>query len=545
MREGKIVTNNLSSERSRGQQRPRAWLLILAILGTPVALLLSLPPWNMWPLAFVALVPFLALIRDQRFENRHIFWTGTLSGALYWAVLYHMFFANIPYPWLQITAWIVWPVAIAIYLLLALLFGLTWGVYPLLVRRLAEQAPRWPLLWFSAGWVVLELVRSGLNWQVTWGMALGYHLPPETLFGQWASVGSVSLVSFGLVFTNWLIADLQGLTSLQRTQILPRLQPIVFFGLIWGVSGWLLLGWLDRERSQAPLITGVAVQTSQAAKTDFLESFRYDRLLHDVQEQPLAEGTDQRLIVLPEVAYGIDPAQNQQMTSRPSQLVYADKGTFLAANGQKIRPNSTLVAGFVDTTDTQSWKNGAGVVSRDGPASLVYKTNLFPFGEYLPLRNLWPELVRRFYRYTPSPVRLAPTTPLGQISLLFCNELYLPTLAARDVSQGAGVLTMLSSNFDVGTPWYAAWQQRAAAYRAVETWRSVILATDQGRAAVISPRGDIQAEVVHRTSGTATAAIPHMFSQSPWVALQVFWKIIAAAVFMAIVSRLSLKKAAR
>ena len=496
-------------------------------------LILALPPVNRWALSFAALVPFFLLIRSPALSTRRLFWVGTGIGALYWAGLYHMFFVNVPYPWLQIAPWLIWILAILIFLILALLAGLTWGVYPIFARRVLAKKLRWPYLWLAAGWVALEIARTFLFWNISWGMTIGYSLPPAGVFGQLASLGSVFIIGFGLVVINWFLTDL--VTTLRQSQslafrpLIPNLTKLALLLAVWVGSGLILGNWLAGQTAKSRVVRGVALQTSIVSKNEWLDGFRYDQLLFKAQAVQSEDSSQDRLIVLPEVSYGIDPSNSQQMTSRPSQFIYPDLGTFQTASVQKIAPNTTLVAGFVDTTDPAAWRNGAGIVSRDTGSSLAYKRRLFPFGEYLPLASLWPAAVRDFYRYAvPATNHDLAKTPVGSISVIFCNELFMPSLAARDAATGADVITILSSNFDVGTPWYALWQQRAAAYRAVETRRSVILAADQAQAAVIAPSGKILAEVAYKKDGFAAADIPLVTAKSPWVSLQLIWKILAA-----------------
>lgn len=506
------------------------------MFGTPLALILALPPWNLWPLALVALVPFFLLIQGPAVSTKKIFWVGTGAGALYWAVLYHMFFVNVPYPWLQIAPWIIWMVAILVFVLLALVVGLTWGLYAWAARRLIARAPRGLLFWLAALWVIFELIRSFLHWQVTWGMSLGYSLPPTTLLGSVASLGGIWLVALVLVLINWQLST--GLNTSPRKK--PGFGGQKFTGLIltlvvWLAAGWGLETWLGRSLYSGETITAVALQTSQTTSSLALDSFRYDQLLHQVNSLAPETPTSERVIVMPEVAYAVDPSSMQKMTSRPSQMVYPDLSTLAAATIQKIAPQTTLVAGFVDSSDDSAWQNGALVASRDIQPVFTYKRLLFPFGEYLPLEKIWPQQVRQFYRYqNPANNELA-STAFGPLSVLFCNEVFAPNAVARDVAVGAKLLTVLSSNFDVGTPWYAVWQQRAAAYRALETWRPLILATDQARAAVIDQTGTIRAEVALRTDGVAEAEIIVIDQKSPWVHAQPVWQVLVVIIFLVLV----------
>ena len=492
------------------------------VLGVPLALILTLPPFNFWPLAFVALVPLFRSLKNLTLPTSRLFWLATAIGAFYTMPLYHMFFVNLPYPWLRITPWLMWTVTILIFVVICLAVGLTWGVYALLARRLISRGVHFAPFWLTFAWVVFEVIRSFIFWNMTWGMAIGYTLPPEGLFGQIASLGGLWLVSFGIVLINWQMVE----ALATRPQTVPvdfrRWVPVLATLIIWLLIGVGLKTSLAHQVATASKIDAVAIQTSQVDGATPPDSLRYDKLLQTA-EQTTATLDQPQVIVLPEVAYGINPNHLQQMASRPSQLIYPDQQIFQAASLQKVTPNTTIVAGFVDTTDPLHWHNGAGIFSQTDNPIVVYKRRLMPFGEFLPLANLWPASIRQFYRYENPASSHSAATQFGTLSLLFCNEVFMPLLASQDVSHGSQLLAILSSDFDVATSWYALWQQRAAAYRAVETWRPVILATDQASAAVVDPGGKIVSHVTYQTNGIARAAVPQLFEMSPWVALRVDW----------------------
>ena len=73
----------------------------VAMTGT-LLLLLSFPPIDWWPLAWVALIPWLSLISVKKFEAPKPFRSIWFAGLIYWAL--QAYYISIPHPAL----WIAW-----------------------------------------------------------------------------------------------------------------------------------------------------------------------------------------------------------------------------------------------------------------------------------------------------------------------------------------------------------------------------------------------------------------------------------------------------
>ncbi len=129
--------------------RRRVTLILLGVLSA-VLLTASLPPFDQWYLAYVALVPWILLLSGPNRPRERVGWAA-LAGLLFWA-------GNLYWLW-----WI----TLAGYAALAVYLSAYWLVAALLVRGAIRR--RWPLwIVFPIVWVALEYARayviSGFPW---------------------------------------------------------------------------------------------------------------------------------------------------------------------------------------------------------------------------------------------------------------------------------------------------------------------------------------------------------------------------------------------
>lgn len=124
------------------------------------------------------------------------------------------------------------------------------------------------------------------------------------------------------------------------------------------------------------------------------------------------------------------------------------------------------------------------------------KEHLVPFGEYVPLGEWLPFIVK----LVPGQFEFRPgrdTAPLtsGNISmgLLICYEAIFPELAQNRVAMGANVLINISNDAWFGRSSAPLQHLHLAVIRAVEQNRAMVRATNTGISAFIGPDGGIRA----------------------------------------------------
>ncbi|HYG81736.1 MAG TPA: hypothetical protein VD861_15170, partial [Pyrinomonadaceae bacterium] len=165
----------------------------LALLSAAL-IIFSFPDFNLWPLAWVGLVPlFLAVAR--RPGRGRAFLLGLMTGAVYfYGSCYWLTHSMIRYG--GIPAWVAFLLLVPGALLL--------GVFPALCSMgLARAVARWggrALFAAPLMWVAMEWARLGVTGQL-WN-AVGYSQAYATPLIQSARWGGVYLVSFLIVLVN-------------------------------------------------------------------------------------------------------------------------------------------------------------------------------------------------------------------------------------------------------------------------------------------------------------------------------------------------------
>jgi apolipoprotein N-acyltransferase len=405
--------------------------LYLAAIGSGAMLYASFFPLNLGAMAWIALVPFLFLVRSQA-RPRHVYLAALTCGlAFYVPAIQWM---RVAHPAMYAT----WAI-LAIYSSLYLPLGL-W-----LTRRLDRGGV--PLLIsVPAVWVSLEYMRAhfptGFAWLEPLGIMhhigfgwyfLGYTQHDWAPLIQVADIAGVYGVSFLIALANtaiylWVSRALpsQALRSEDSTSRLthspprPILDTVVTGGLI---AAALVYGYLRLDHSgfesgpRVALLQSNLAQDVKMGDGDVVRKHMAE-LLFEAVHTPPNEFPD--LVVWPEttcdavwfdVEEGVDRNQlssDWQNEINISKLLaqsmigrrvdhFAPRlklGFDIFADGTTGRPTNQLLGmnGLELGMDGKTWKyNSAKFVGKDGrPGPRYDKMHLVPFGEYVPLRNTFP-----------------------------------------------------------------------------------------------------------------------------------------------------------
>src|SRR6266481_32267 len=166
-----------------------SWVIASALL-----LVLSFPDFELWPFAWVGLVPFLVIIA-RPLRGARAFMLGWLWGAIFfYGTCWWLTYPMIHYA--HISAWLAYPLLLLPIALVALFPAL----FSLLLSRLIDcfgpgAVLAAPLLWVSCEWARYEV--TGQLWN-----AIGYSQAFHPLLIQSARWGGVYAISFLLVLAN-------------------------------------------------------------------------------------------------------------------------------------------------------------------------------------------------------------------------------------------------------------------------------------------------------------------------------------------------------
>lgn len=448
---------------------------------------LAYPPLALRPLAWVALVPLLLVVRRSR-----------PTAAAGYGALYAVVGTCMTVDWLPrtVATYYQQPAAVGLGLFagVMLLTVVPWvaafaAVYGLLARRPSPLVP----FTAAAAWVAAELGRATVLSGNPW-VLLGYSQVGVDRVVQIADLAGVYGIGFVVAAVNAALAE--GIVGWRGDPRQRRAARAGAGGVALLLGATLFYGTLQVARAPtaaAPLSVGIVQANVDlgAQWRDELYGQNLDLLLRLTLESLRA--TQPALVVWPETA----------MT-----FFLEREPAYRAAIAHVLAPWSTeLVAGgvYVDGDgDGAAYFNSAFALASDGHILGRYdKQRLLPFAEYFP----WPrlDLLRRNFgrvrEFTPGGERPLLPTPAGPAGVLICNEALFGADAARRVRQGAAVLLNLSNDSWMNDEKFSGIAFDMSALRAVEQRRYLIRASTSGPSGIVDPYGRVTA----RTALTARA----------------------------------------
>ena len=486
-------------------------------------LVLAYPNFNLWPLAWVALVPFyLALTRLPRRRGEAVepaatkalrairwsnfmarrafvaepatlaspaaptggtrlprsnrgglgFWLGFtmfLTGVYWISELNGTTPADKLFPWIGLAA-----IQGSFFAIFAALAG---GALPKL------PAPVRPMA-FAAGWVTFEFIRSlgllNFPWLI---LAISQAHGGGLYWLQLVSVGGQWLLSFAIALVNGLLAEAWRTKSWKPAIMAAALfLGIGLYGGLVSIRYNSLKGLWDRTNRRP--ITVVALQAGRE-NMDGIPDYA-----------PLTETAKAELIVWPEAAAG--PLVGSEWRSKfLSELAIRTKTDLLIGAGEATPHTNTV------------WH-----LRPDGSTGGRYdKQVLVPGGEFFPLYEVLGPIYFRFgatpewnhaVGSKPGVFMLANGTKVGTI---ICYESVLPWVARQEVQEGAELLVQPTSDSSFGKTAGPYQHLGIAITRAVENRRYIIRAAATGVSAVIWPDGRIEKSLELNKIGTLTDKI--------------------------------------
>ena len=160
----------------------------------------------------------------------------------------------------------------------------------------------------------------------------------------------------------------------------------------------------------------------------------------------------------------------------------------LAGNNDQVR---------ITTQKIEAMYNAVWLVLPDNDCTPVYrKTRLMPFGEKMPLRSIFPGLVRAIgpeTDYTAGTGAKVVTLKPGGLGIqpLICLEIGYSDMARQGIAEGARAFVLTANELWFSSIGAARFQLAHSIFRAVEFRRPVVRCTNSGLGAHIGPTGRI------------------------------------------------------
>jgi apolipoprotein N-acyltransferase len=467
----------------------RPW--IAAIIGG-IMLFLGYVGFDQYYLEWICLVPVLWAVQDQRPGRAFILgWVAGIvghTGGFYWVIGMFQVFAGLP-----------WLLAALGLLLLAAANGFLLAAWAW-ATRLITRDTGWSAVWVApVVWTALEKF-----WPELFPNYLGasqYLLPHLT---QVADLTGILGVSFLVVYFN--ATAYVAVTRWIAKRSLAWRELASFGAVLILVLGYgeLRIREIDRQAVQAEKLSVGLIQANRGAgdnhkkpQTALLEHQQMSRELTRLQPLDLVvwpEGVCQ--VTLPAMREGLLPALGELATPVLAGAVLKQQ------DNDRVRTCNTAL--LTDAT-------GRILGSYD-------KSVLVPFGEYVPLGDLFPSL----YSWSPYTSRFWPGESeeplvLGRhlLSVSICYEDIFPAKIRSLMRRGRegrvpGAMFNLTNDSWYGKSIEPMEHLALASFRSIEHRRSLVRVTNTGVSAFVDPVGRIVSRTGVWTRESLVSRIPMM-----------------------------------
>ncbi len=422
---------------------------------------LAFPAPSLWWFAYVALVPWMLLIRSAP-TGRRAALDGWLGATGFMIAVHH---------------WLVPSLHVFIVVLAALL-ALLWLPWGWLVRSMLGGEPSArrataALAVVPSGWLMAELVRSWQGLGGPWGL-LGssqWEVAPAL---RLASVGGVWLVSLLVVVVNTGVVVLVSVRRARTPVVAAAAASAVAVGAVWA--------WAPRPEPSGR----VRVAVVQPGVVDGAGAPERRFAIGEALTRDLA-GQDVDLVVWGESSVGADLTEHPDLAARLAALSRA-VGAEVLVNVDARR------------SDRPGIFKSSVLIGPEGVTGQRYdKMRLVPFGEYVPARSVlgWATSVGKAAgedrRRGASPVVMTLSGSGAadglRVGPLVCFESAFPDMSRELARSGAQVLVTQSATSTFQNSWAPEQHASLAALRAAENGRPVAHATLTGVSAVFGPDG--------------------------------------------------------
>lgn len=464
-----------------------------ALLG-----ILAFPPISLWPLAYVAMVPFLCSATAA--STRHPFRTAYAAGLVFFGGILYWIGFNSGAP-----AFMAWSSVVAIILIL----GTVWGFAAWFTALVNRRRGLWTASLFFVIFYTVEEVfwgtgELGFPWAV-WSLTQTTFLPAI----QIAELVDWYGISFWVVFINVLVF-LQirrfGSKRLRWITVVVLVVPMLY--------GLIRIAQVDNNDQSLRV---AAVQANTPAEIKWHMSA--EKILQDHVDISQEIGKDEvDLMVWPE-------------TATPAPLRYRNWArTALCDLADSL--NAVIVTGATDyksvTAEDRIPYNAAFVIRpRSQALESTAKVQLVPFGERIPWQKHFPFLGKIRLGQAEFMPADHPTifdgSDFPSFACLICFEVCFPYVTAYMVDNGAQILAHITNDGWYGNTSGPYQHLCLSRLRAVAARRSIVRSANTGISALIMPSGAFQSTLGYDEAGFIKGILPLRSDRTLAVRLCNFW----------------------
>ena len=489
-------------------------------------IVLAFPPWNLWPLLWICLVPWLGVLRRTptfRAAIQEGLWLSYFVslGGFYWVTFAVSEFGNIPFV-----------VCLFFLQFFCFLGQLQFPVYALLEKKFAA-APF--LLQQMIGPITMALAYAGLDWFLPkiFHDTLGHALYQARHLRQLAEVGGVYLITFLIVLANFTLANLfefiwpfrlklevnaspkrsahpnftqaSNLGSDPRTTSRIKITPANLVAQSFVLTVALAVAWIYGYRRNQEILQKIA----DAPRT--LQVAAIQGNIGDMNKLAAENGIGEAAAEIIDTYTGMTE-EALKLHPKPHLIIWPETAypsTFRHPHtSAEFRMNARieyyarqmgvpLLFGGYDEYQEQDY-NAFFYFKPDGKMHTYRKNILLLFGEYIPGAESIPLIKKTFpqvgnFGRGVGPEILTTDTAIGSIatSPIICYEVLFPYFLLETARNGSQLIINITND-----SWFGNWGEpqlhlALATFRSIETRLPMLRSTNTGITALVLPNGEI------------------------------------------------------
>ena len=380
------------------------------------------------------------------------------------------------------------------------------------------------LVIFPVLWTVFEIARGWILTGFPW-LYLGYTQMGSQLH-SFAPVGGVFAVSWMTVLVSSLLYQI--IMYFYESKGDTKLRNKLFVALI---AVWALAFGVHQVPGpqQSDQLLDVALVQGNIPQLMRWEPAHVATIVQTYRSLTEKALTNSQVIVWPEGAIPIPLPLSLNFFKEMGAVMRANQNALISGVPNQLADqthyfNSIIAVGNVGI-------NNNGCENYNSPGCIYNKARLVPFGEYVPfekiLRGVIDFLNLPMSSFVSGPHNQSPLIVQGyRFAPALCYEIAYP-FYVQDMSKDADFILTISNDTWFGDSIGPLQHLQIAQFRALETGRYIIRATNTGYTAIINPAGKIQNIAQANQPTVLLGEIAQMKGQTFWVRYG-YWPLYAA-----------------
>ena len=371
-------------------------------------------------------------------------------------------------------------------------------------KKLGSPLMGFPLISIAVLWGLSDWVRSWIFTGFPW-LTMGYSQVPHSPLAGYIPLVGVYGVSVIVVFVAALIAS----WFIQPSLVFKR-NSIAAFVLIIVTGNVLKI--IDWTTPIGAPINVALVQGNISQDTKWSPEKAQSTI---DQYLSMVTASKAELIILPETAL---PVLSSQLDPSVKALL----------NAHAQQNNGDIIVGMVEFNESSNDKAGeyfnSAISFGNNPTQAYSKNHLVPFGEFIPLKQVFGWIYRDWLNMPLSDLSRGGThqTPMNlvnqKIAVNICYEDVFGEEIIRQLPK-ATLLVNMSNDAWYGKSYAASQHMQFSQARALETGRMMLRATNTGATAAIDPHGHVLAHAPHDVQTTLDVTAQGYSGSTPYVRL--------------------------